>query len=290
MTWSAETSLPVTVYGLSSSHDGQIRYVGQTTAALTARLKSHFTGARHRSWKPVSRWIVDVQEAGHKVHIQCLAEDAIWDQTERDFIRKYKQLGVPLVNANDGGGGHSWSLESRAKASSSSKGKKKSHDHCISLSKALSGRRLSPEHVEKLSAALKGRIPKNLKALHEAKKSVPRSAETRKKISISLRGRPVTDKHRAHLQKISEANSWRKLHISDARRTQLINQIREVMSRDGMRARIALSLKGRKLSPESIAKRTANRDYHLVSDESRRRTSERVTVWWASKRGESRVV
>lgn len=179
MVWRAEdpqgyeADKAVRVYALSSTEDGEIRYVGQTTKPLSERLKEHRAHAKRYRHRHLSCWILAVYERGHKVTISVLDEDAVWNYTEREQIALMRERGIRLVNATGGGEGRArvdWTVEMRAKVSRKMKGRPKSDAHKRALSDALKGRSLSDDHKASVSRALKGRTPKNLPLLHEARR------------------------------------------------------------------------------------------------------------------------
>ena len=110
--------LPVIVYGLSSTEDGEVRYIGQTTQPAR-RLNNHIskskTGNTHKK-----RWVRSVIAKGFEVQMSTLLEDAVWDEDEIRIIEEHKAAGARLTNATDGGGGmKNATPETRAKLSAS---------------------------------------------------------------------------------------------------------------------------------------------------------------------------
>jgi len=182
------------VYGLSSSEDGVIRYIGQTVKAPERRLLAHKSQAKRRR-AAVHHWICKVFEHGHALCMTILIDNAEWAVSERMEIEKRRSAGERLLNLTDGGDGIPGAVrsdETRRKISEARKGMKFSEEHCESMSLCRMGRTPSLAAIEKQRAKMKGRTPKNLKDLHEAKRGIPRSEETKAKISASLRGRKST--------------------------------------------------------------------------------------------------
>jgi hypothetical protein len=113
------------------------------------------------------------------------------------------------------------SLESRRKQSEALKGRKLSEEHRRKISEANKGRKLSEEHKRKVSEAGKGRklSEESIRKISEAqkrRKRGPRSEETRRKISESLRTNPdgtINEKHKWNgLSKWSEDVKERDSH------------------------------------------------------------------------------
>jgi hypothetical protein len=187
----------VIVYGLCSSEDKKIRYVGQTTRTLADRLDSHIHpnayGKKRRVWK----WINGVINKGFKVEMITLQSNAIWNTSEMQWIAWFKADGIDLVNGTSGGDGVLGRKKTDAEKLHMSKvmtGKKKSAEHIAKIVFARTGKKLSAEIKQKLSLAKKGKMPKNLAQLHISNKGLVRTEENKKKISNSLKGRMVTSK------------------------------------------------------------------------------------------------
>lgn len=198
-----------TVYGLRSSQDGRIRYVGQTVMSLEKRLKNHLSHSRKYRHRHLSNWINSVIRSGYSVEIIVLRENATWNVSEIEVIAQLRADGSDLVNATCGGEGAlgvHWTEDRRKKMSETMTGKKKSAEHVSNLSKAMRGRTIPPSVAEKISASLKGRVPKNLGQIQAGNKGITRPTELRKRISNSLKGRQVTstEKLMANLEKAKE--------------------------------------------------------------------------------------
>lgn len=197
----------VTVYGLSSSEDDKIRYVGQTTRELKQRLIHHLYDAKTLNKIHKSNWIKKVLNDGYKINIFIIEENAIWAESEIKWIKYYRDEGIDLVNTTDGGEGvvgyvrdDAWrkrkseqmkgkpsprkgvklSDETKAKISAAQIGKEITSETKAKISAALKGRNKSPEHIAKVVAANKG------------KKRGPLSEEHKDKLSIALTGRVMS--------------------------------------------------------------------------------------------------
>ena len=78
------------IYGLVSSKDSKIRYIGQTKNSAQ-RLRQH----RHRAKHPVQavhKWMKKVYDSGYDVELKVLVEDAEVDVLETKYINKYPDL------------------------------------------------------------------------------------------------------------------------------------------------------------------------------------------------------
>lgn len=192
------------VYGLSSSKDGIIRYIGQTRNSSQVRLKAHVQESFRKDYPKTYKcfWIRKVVEEGYQVVITTLVGNAIHNIDEKILIAAYKALGFDLVNATDGGdNSFDLSPEARKKMSERRKGKKLSAEVKFKLSMAKKGRKLSEETKKKISQTLSGH---------------GHSEETKSKIKRSLIGKKLSTETRAKL-KVSQKEAWKK------RKSTLIN-------------------------------------------------------------------
>ena len=94
------------IYGLYSTEDDIIRYVGKTKYMLHKRLMEHINGALIRNCKTYKdNWIRSVYNKGYVVDIKLIEEcdDSIWEEREKYWIKEYANL----TNLTEGGeGGH----------------------------------------------------------------------------------------------------------------------------------------------------------------------------------------
>lgn len=158
-----QSVIRVTVYGLASSQDGKIRYIGQTTKTVDERLKEHLTWTkRGRDSSRRTAWIKSVLESGHELQIMHLQCDADLHTEEMKWIKHFTDAGHDLVNGSIGGDGG------------------------IGIPK-------SAEHKEKIRAAMKVRKCPWTSERNRAQKGKPGhaiSAETKLKISLANKGKP----------------------------------------------------------------------------------------------------
>lgn len=92
-----------TVYGLRSSADRQIRYVGQTVRRPEARLSNHISRASCGARGHRHAWIRQVLRDGFAVEIVTLQSDARWNIDEPRWIERLRSEGCDLVNVAPGG-------------------------------------------------------------------------------------------------------------------------------------------------------------------------------------------
>ncbi len=198
------------VYGLASSENGKIRYVGQTTQLLHKRFDSHLNFPKNRRHVYVNKWIASVIRKKFNVICFPIENDAVYSDAEKRWIAWYRSHGARLVNLTDGGEGIyglKRSKEFRLHMSHVMRGKKKTPEHIEKIASCLRGRQLSDEHKRKVSNSLKGRMPKNLKEMQIGNRGIVRSEELRRRISNSLVGRQVTSREKllANLEKARAA-------------------------------------------------------------------------------------
>ena len=92
------------VYGLKVVGDNQFHYVGQTRVTLQGRLHAHFHAigkaeAIGRTLSPVQRWLKAMLETGdHRVKIETIDENGVWDISEVVWIDRLSNAGHPLKN------------------------------------------------------------------------------------------------------------------------------------------------------------------------------------------------
>lgn len=94
------------IYGLYSSKDDIIRYVGKTKYMLSKRLREHINGALLRNCKThKDNWIRQTYNDGYNIEIKLIEEcdDSIWEDREKFWISSIENL----TNLTEGGeGGH----------------------------------------------------------------------------------------------------------------------------------------------------------------------------------------
>lgn len=179
----------VKVYGLCSSADGEIRYVGQTVRDVRRRKYEHVWEAKNRRNKQrIGMWIRSVLRKGEKVVLFVIEENCIFNQTEKRWIAFYKRNFANLVNCTEGGEGTlGWcgnkgnkrpDLSERNRANAGKQGRPMTEENRLKLSMANKGKKkpwLSERN--KLRKGMKGK---------------PHTEEAKLKISNALKGRVIT--------------------------------------------------------------------------------------------------
>lgn len=151
------------IYGLVSSRDVSIRYVGQSKPEQKRRLYYHLYYAQRGGRSPVAKWIRREVAEGFKVSMLpfCMGQRNV---DEVFYINRCKQLGYRLLNVTPGGDGGSaktgfkHSAETRLKMSQSAVGKNKgvirNEDFRARVSATMKQRiAASPEWKERLRKA-----------------------------------------------------------------------------------------------------------------------------------------
>lgn len=208
----------VVIYGLASSENGQIRYIGQTTKTAEKRFGDHRRNVKRNPHTPVAKWIKSLNERGFHPILVILKNDAVIDDDEIEFIKIFKENGYHLLNISHGGRynnvseetrkklaektrlswlkrEHSMSDESKQKVSLANKGRKKPEGFGEKISQIIKN---DPSRIQKLHSAesqkksaqsRKGKIPSNLSEIHRNMIGKPKSEEIRNKIAKTLTGR-----------------------------------------------------------------------------------------------------
>lgn len=94
------------IYGLYSTKDGIIRYVGETTQSLQDRLSCHkCEGLTRKIKNHRCNWIRSVYKNGYEIKIVLLdtATEETWEDAEKHWISEYRERIGNLTNELDGG-------------------------------------------------------------------------------------------------------------------------------------------------------------------------------------------
>lgn len=95
------------VYGLFSTEDMVIRYIGQTLQPIKRRLTQHLATAKRDDAK-CYRWIRKAIRDGHRIGFIELEAGCQWDIAEREWIAAYNRHHPgQLTNTSEGGCGYS---------------------------------------------------------------------------------------------------------------------------------------------------------------------------------------
>jgi hypothetical protein len=212
------------IYALVDPRDGAVFYVGRSSNGL-ARPRAHFGMAaiRDLGHLPVTRKCRRILAAQIEPGIVVLEEHSDGsrlNESERACIAKLRASGVSLTNVTAGGDGTcGWvpSPETRAKMSASLKGRPVSEEMRARIAATLRGRKAPPEARANQAAAQNG--------THSPQRRAQCAA-----LGRAGRGRTVSDETRSKIALAVRSLSpeWR--------------------------ARAAEKLRGRKLSPEHVAK------------------------------------
>lgn len=136
---------PTVVYGLWSTRDRIIRYIGQTSSGLpAARLSKHRSAAAKGAGGAVGEWIRSEVAAGAEIRMKALHWHGDAAISEKEFIALYRRLGAPLLNKTEGADLSAWPDVSEREVSAETRAK---------LSKLRRGKRASAETRAKLSRA-----------------------------------------------------------------------------------------------------------------------------------------
>lgn len=145
---------PATVYGLKSTRDGRIRYIGQTQENPVRRLSNHKRMARQGAGGKVGEWMRNEMADGFEVRMSIIVEAGTLNETERLVIEKARAEGYDLLNTRDGGGVKverrgppPISASTRARLSKAAKGRKHTAETKAKLSAAWGDCRLFPATV-----------------------------------------------------------------------------------------------------------------------------------------------
>lgn len=174
------------IYGLYEI-DGDLRYVGKTCKTLDHRLQFHLYAAKDKAYR-VCRWIRRCLKDNFGPFIKLIEEvEGDGSFEERYWIKYFRDAGFDLVNGTEGGDGGApmlgkhHSAEAKRKMSEANKGKHRSAETRQKMSIAKKGTHLSDEAKE------------HLRVLNTGEKhpmfGKPKSSETRRKISETLKGK-----------------------------------------------------------------------------------------------------
>jgi len=95
------------IYGLISSRDGEVRYVGKTVETLEQRLSRHL-GKHYLKYNHYKcHWLKKELKDGYEISIVAIDEvpNEDWQFWERYWIQQFRAWGFRLTNTTDGGEG-----------------------------------------------------------------------------------------------------------------------------------------------------------------------------------------
>jgi hypothetical protein len=183
------------VYGLHDPITGELRYIGQTITTVQQRLSVHLSPNSLRRHSYLARWLLGLTKRGMSPtwSVRAEAQDqAELDRLEVEHIARARAEGARLVNISDGGGGRAGyvpSAEEREKIAAAQRGVPR------------------PKHTEEwkarmstLKAGVNTNTPEHMARLAEMKRGVPRSEETKVKISEAKKGQPSSFQGHEHTE------------------------------------------------------------------------------------------
>lgn len=237
----------VIIYGLYDPFSYRCRYVGKTKHSSKIRLKGHISDARRRG-SSIARfaWINKVLRAGKEPIIRDLeiVSDKEWQECERKWIRKMRELKEPILNGTDGGDGthgYSHTKETRMRQSRSAVQRFRNPMERIKTGEAVRVAYSDPELRKRVNEKLKSAWTPGLRRRHSnLMKTIFANPEIRLRRSLAMKGRVITEEWR---KKISRAKLG--LRPSDETRKKMsLSQTGRVHSKE-TRQKISLAAKRR---------------------------------------------
>lgn len=274
----------VTIYGLCSSEDGKIRYVGQTTQTIRARFCGHRWQAKRRQNYHISRWMAAVVRAGFSVRVFTIETDAVWNETEQRLVAWYRRHGARLVNSTDGGRGV-LGLKNPKVAELNRRPERRAAVAAANRARAGIPRGpLSETAKAKIMATKKLRpwsasIETKAKMSAAAKARPPASAEARAKLSAALSGRVcpwLIESNRARAgQKRGPLSAEHRAKLSAVKKGHTVSA--------EARAKISAARTGRPLSEEHRRKIGEGGKGKKRSAEFKLNLAEKKRAWWKAR-------
>lgn len=204
------------IYLLRDPITYQVRYIGKGEPAH--RLANHIGLARQGKLGAKFDWIRDLMAIGTAPIVESIeiVTNDNWKEREQYWIKYYREQGAPLTNASIGGEGASGfkhSLEEKIKRSERAKG----NQHWL-------GKKHSEETKAKLRVARARQIM---------------SEETKRKISDTLKGRQLSQIHKANIAKASKLrmNDEMRLLISRVHTGKIVSEETKTKMSESQRKR-----------------------------------------------------
>lgn len=257
------------IYALTDPRTNEVRYVGKA-GDPERRIKEHLWDKRncHRVW-----WIKKLARLGLKPRLLILEEVSLaeWPPAEQRWIKHFRDIGVALTNATDGGEGTvnvNLSIETRARMSVSAHNRPPmSHETRAKLSAAHKGRKKSPEMCAKLGASHVGlkHTPEARAKMSAANTGRKHTLEARAKIAAALRVRVISSEtgakisaakmgHTVSLETRAKISATKKAGMTDERKRAISELLMGHVASAEQRAKISASLKAyhqtRKANPD----------------------------------------
>src|SRR5216684_3447498 len=277
------------IYKITCTANKRI-YIG-SAVNLRERKRAHFSALRHnrhgnqhlqRAWNKYGEQAFTFEVLEQVLPIALTAREQYWLNKLKPFDRK----GFNIAREAGSTLGVEMSPETRAKISQANLGKKNTLEHNEKVRQANLGKKLSPEHRAKIGQAHLG-SKRSLETRERIRQgNLNRSPEARAKAIEASRQANLGRKHtpeqieknrQAQLnrspesnEKFSQVNLGRK-HTTEARANmgrshlgykhtpEAIERMRQSQASPELRERKRQASLGRKMSPETIAKRSATR-------------------------------
>lgn len=145
------------IYALVDPRTDEIRYIGKSIRPKE-RLWNH-CNEKSVTWR--TNWIREVLSSGHRPQLRILEELAVgtdWQESERQWIAKGKELGWRLTNCTSGGDGvENLPLEIRQKMALTWKGRKHKPEAIAKMAAASRGKKHSAESKAIMVRKMTGR-------------------------------------------------------------------------------------------------------------------------------------
>jgi len=288
--------------GDQAGEPGRIFYVGK--------------GCKYRAWGKTQRnqyW-----QRIHNKHGSSVKICAYWDsedeahQHEIFLISCFRDMGIELCNATDGGEGVSgWRHKPETIALAkermkgyvpplpqmqslwdNNRGKSRPKDVVEKIALANRGKKRTPEQID----AMRGRVtsPETRELQRQAKLGQTLADEHRKKIGESLKGRQKSPEECAAISagKLGKKASDETKAILKASNRSRDPEVRErirqatiaAMNRPDVKEKVSAASRGRKHSPETIAKRAESLRKAFADPETKKRLSEARKATWARRK------
>ena len=146
------------IYMLLDPRTDLVRYVGKTIQSPEKRLNAHMN---ERSNCHRVHWLQELRRVGLVPELVILEEikgDWPWQESERYWIRYFRQQGYNLTNNTSGGDGvPDLPPETRERLSKLWVGKKHKEESIIKIGNASRGRKHSEEHKQHMKKLMTGR-------------------------------------------------------------------------------------------------------------------------------------
>ena len=200
------TMMPLTcsVYGLYSTEDGVVRYIGQTTQSPKRRLIQHMAEAQRGDTR-AHRWMRKVVRNGHDVGVRVIESGCQWDEAERKWIAEFRKTYPSLMtNVSDGGGCGSPGKRSEATRAKMRGPKSESH-------KARMRKPKSAEARVNMSRGQLGNSKSRGEANRHAVLTEEQVVEIRRRLVAGERGSSIARQYgvkKAAISKIKHGRSW----------------------------------------------------------------------------------